>query len=139
MPANRSTDGDLDDLPLYIRRGFGKDRSWVDRAKCRNNENLPGFAWTIEVRDSRMMGKPPKRVTARALHRLALKECLLCPVQWECAKYAIDTDAVVGVWGARLEDLRWLACHSEWRDILVLAKEHAVPVQTIAQRSIVST
>jgi hypothetical protein len=88
---------------------FESDLSWAKEGKCQTSDGQPKAAWTILPREKVRLGK--ELVEGKVLIAMAVEVCRGCPVQWDCARHALDSapngDYIWGTWGARMEDLRW--------------------------------
>lgn len=95
----------------------GVDTEWMEHARCR----FPG-AYAFWCCNS------AKTNESRERRSWAVMECSLCPVQWECTEYAIDTMDLWNICGVAPEDREFLERKRTWRQLLSMAKEAGVPV-----------
>jgi hypothetical protein len=114
---------------------MGVDRSWAQRGLCAKDTDVPRLAWTKQ-KPMRVNGQV---ISAKKLTEMAVGVCRLCPVQWECASYAIETGSGwgrggAGLWSTTMERLEWLAHQRDWRNLLAAAKEMNMPVDTAIGR-----
>lgn len=114
-----------------MTRSHGLDSTWKTEARCAgksNNPNSPWYdAWFIEPKGKRNLGGAIVRGTE--LIKVALDICMHCPVQWDCATYALDSNEPQGTWGMAFEDLRWVKKQKNAREIIDTARELGVAVQ----------
>lgn len=68
------------------------------------------------------------------LIQLALQICGRCPVQWDCAEYAITTEQRWGTWAMHIDDLRSIRGRRVGLDIVDRARRSGVPVQMAISR-----
>lgn len=131
MPAPHSLDGGTDHLPRHMRCAQGQNLDWKSGAKCRNAAGVPMMAWHVDRKDSKtkLMGRP-----ATAWIALALAICETCPVQWDCARFALAVGEKWHTWGMDVDDLRWLSTQREADRVVSMAEEHGVPVQVAVRR-----
>lgn len=80
--------------PSYVTSIIGQDLTWMVDAACRRPGNIVhAVAWT---------GTPGSQVPNRGgdldlVRERALSVCRVCPVQWDCARFAIETGDVWNV------------------------------------------
>jgi hypothetical protein len=96
-------------MPRYIRAALGVDRDWVVHGYCRHADGGRDVAWRCSPAERITIGKT--KYIGAELIAYAEATCELCPVQWECARYALKTEANHGTWGAAQESLEWLRKH----------------------------
>lgn len=123
----------------------GQDNSWKSEGRCRPHWSLmdPDDArggmlhlvrhrwWTVNRSDRVSVPDGDKTVTVSptAMRRMALLLCQVCPVQWDCVRFAIDVDADY-TWAATDADREWLRTHvPEWREHVSRAEANGQPVQ----------
>jgi hypothetical protein len=136
MPRITSCDGDLDDLGGLITRAYGIDRNWMEHGACRgwaNDDDLTPSPWqfdpTQEVPVKRADGTVAV-LMGREMQKLALIHCAGCPVQYDCAEYAVEAGLMLaGTWAMKIVDLAWLQKQDDWREILMDAFVAGTPVQ----------
>jgi hypothetical protein len=128
------TDGST--YPTYVKRCHGHDTSWTDQARCKGLSSDPKSpwynAWSTEPKTKHRFGDMV--VLGEQLIKVGLDLCMHCPVQWDCATWALNVDEPQGTWGMRFEDLRALR---EIRNPLALierARLAEVPVQVAVRR-----
>lgn len=127
MGARSSFDSGTD-IPKSMRRARGVSTSWKSKGRCHSASRpaeVPGFAWTVEAKDKGplLLGRP-----AAAWIKMALMVCNNCPVQYECARWAIEVDERWGTWAMPIEELHWLKKRAHGR-IIDAAEDLGVPVQ----------
>lgn len=102
------TDGST--LPNYVTRSHNVDASWTEDAKCKGLSGAtdsPWYnAWFIEPSGKQRIGDAIVR--GEELIKVALDICMHCPVQWQCARWALEVEEPQGTWGLPFDDLRWL-------------------------------
>jgi hypothetical protein len=110
VPAEISYGNDFNAWPVHVKLAFDEDRSWAEEARCTDSNGKLRFAWTVLANESIELGD--STYDGSSLIALALEYCRVCPVQWECAAFAIHTspkpEQLWGTWGADMVDLRWL-------------------------------
>lgn len=109
------------------------DRSFYADALCRTDDGVPKVAWTVDNRQAfhRIDGRLYKTST---LIDLALRTCQICPVQWECAAAAIESNELLGTWGDRIEHLVSygnVVGQDKYREELMAAKRVGRSVQVV--------
>lgn len=128
-------DDDVETFPLHVRLIYEADLSWSKDGKCRTSGqgNTP---WTILPKETITLGKDV--VEGKVLIAMALEVCRGCPVQWDCARHAIESAPhdyyIWGTWGAKMEDLRWLKRQADGLDRLGQASNNHEPVQVMIKR-----
>lgn len=134
MPFRRTTDGSVDDLPRYVRAGFGLDLSWKKEAKCKTETGLAGKAWTTTSTETVTIGD--ERIPGRKLIQMAVMICRTCPVQWECARYAIKSEAEIGTWGSEISKIKTFGARHNYDDLLDMAKDADIPVDDLVRMTL---
>jgi hypothetical protein len=132
MARTRSFDGTFEDLPLSMQRAARANRDYYTDAACRKDTRpTRTIAWVAVPGKKYQIGA--NVYDGEKLVELALLTCASCPVQWRCAAVAIEADEAAGVWGDTLENIRWLAKHTNHTHVLEMAESTGVSVQrTIA-------
>lgn len=59
----------------------------------------------------------------------AMTYCRVCPQQWLCARYAVETDVRTGTWGVPLRDISWLKKRKDGLNIIDHARVNEVTVE----------
>lgn len=125
--------GAMEAMPRYMNAAMGVDKTWAEQAMCRRSETSDiSVAWRISEGEEFRIGESVYK--ASELIALALQICERCPVQWDCARFAIIVGEDACTWGMRLQDLRKLR---EWDNGLALiekARAEETPVQQIVRR-----
>jgi Transcription factor WhiB len=128
--GNSFVDDDLDTFPLHVRLAFDVDLTWQAEGKCRNYDGELRVAWSILPKEEITFGS--STYLGAHLIAIALEYCRVCPVQYDCARYAVQTAPshtyIWGTWGASMNDLRWLKRQGSTA-IVDDAETHGVPVQ----------
>lgn len=130
----RSTDGTEDDLPTYIRKAFGHDRTWMQDAACHpliRDPELPHMTWMVPSGEVRIVGGV--RYAGEEMEALALPICHECSQQWLCARWAVEVDERTGTWSIPFKQLQWLKKQEDALSIVDTARVHNVPVQRAVQ------
>lgn len=124
------------DIPLSMRAARGVDTSWKEEARCRGSHrpaDLPDFAFTVDPKDRGplLLGRP-----AAAWIAMALIVCQGCPVQYGCARFAIEVGEKWGTWGMHTDDLKRLLKLGKVgaHRVVDVAEDHGVPVQVAVRR-----
>lgn len=131
----RGTDGTEDDLPTYIRRAFGKDRTWMVEGSChpRNRPSeITEMAWKVPYGETRIVDGV--KYEGERMERIALPICANCPQQWLCTRWAIEVDERTGTWGVGYGQLRWLKKQPDALNIIDTARVNLVTVQRAVQK-----
>lgn len=136
-----------DDIALAIRRLQAAQPDWVRRARCTGTSmdevgddtvnRTRSMWWRVGRNDSVdvEIDGSSVRVTAASMVRCALLVCQMCPVQWECAEFAIEGDEAF-TWAASETDRRWFAENvADWREQLAQARSEGLPVQQLISRT----
>jgi hypothetical protein len=122
-------------MPRYIRAAIGQDREWVVHGYCRHADGGRDIAWRCTPAE-RVTIKDGTRFIGAELIAFAEATCELCPVQWECARFAVRIEASVGTWGMSHEDLDWVKKEiSDPVAFINLADEDDLPVQVAVRRA----
>lgn len=115
-----------DTWPNYVQVMLRvRDGDWQDEAACRNPKNFVSTpkgkaAWTASLGRSK---------AADELRALALSVCWVCPVQWECAAFAIHTEDRWNLAGGLLPaERKVLARAGDWQGRLDMARASGVAV-----------
>lgn len=130
MPNVRGTDGTEDDLPTYIRKAFGRDRSWMYEGLCHVSQRPPGtpaLAWVIPAGEHRVIDGVEHN--GDVMQAIALPICDKCPQQWLCTRWAVDVDERTGTWGIAYKQLVWLKKQPDATTIVDAARVNAIPIQ----------
>jgi len=116
-------------MPLSVRRAHEADRSYYDRAMCRSIVDTPKIAWLADPGRKYRYGN--HLYSGTKLVELALKGCSMCPVQWDCARTAIQAGESAGIWSDTMDQLHWLYRTYPTRhiDIIEMARSTGVTVQ----------
>lgn len=135
MPRKLSTDAGTDALPLYMRLALGLDRSWVIRGRCLRTNGDMSRAWVVDPRRNVTFSDGSVK-SGWAMREYALTECRLCPVQWDCAIFAVKSEATTAIWSAPLDDLRkFTRRFTDWEHRIRTAERYDVPVQVMLRRA----
>lgn len=132
MPAKPSFSASMDDCPSYVKAGYGLSRTWVLDALCRDMGGEHRMAWVVSPEQRVNIGESV--IKGEKLIDAALGVCFGCPVQYECATYAVRSMADAGTWGMRIDDLRWLRRQPDAVPIIEVCEEVHEPVQRGVQR-----
>jgi len=126
---------DDETYPRYIRAVIGLDVSWKRRGRCTNRGKGAHRVWFLEAQHPGI-GPETNKVTGDTLAKIALGECSLCPVQWECMFYATKGEQDFGIWGVRSTDRKFVRKHfpTTWEAELQQAAEEGEGVQTMMVR-----
>ena len=128
----------------YVKRVVTRDETWRLNANCRDGGpqlvdlfccleddlyvNRGGFPVRVDApkrREIPITGLSMQQYVVGAL-------CVPCPVQWECARHALEHEAdnkrSTGAWSMTRRDLRWLAGRSDAMQIVDTARYEGVAV-----------
>lgn len=124
----------LDELAAYAQRVVGMDSTWMTHAVCRGLDQAKKAWFTCITRDELWIAG--SRTNGYEAHKHAVNICFNCPVQWECARWAVEVEEEVGVWGMFPADLGWLQDHAaNPLGIIDTARVAEEPVQVAVQRA----
>lgn len=141
MPAVPSGERAIEDMPRYIRAAIGAEWDWTTRSICRNAEGERRVAWTCTPAERIPIGK--SRYLGAELIAYAEATCELCPVQWECVRFAVQIEAKVGTWGLTFSDLEWLRStfpdEADQIAFVNAADDEDIPVQEAIRRARTAT
>jgi hypothetical protein len=73
-------------------------------------------------------------ISGAELVKYALIVCSGCPVQYDCAHYAIEAMMIAGTWSCPITQLRWLQKQSDAFDLVEMARDAHLPMQNVAVR-----
>lgn len=133
MPAKCGTkSGQIEDLPRYIRLALGLDLEWKVKGLCRHDNGDTNIAWRVAPSDRVDVGG--SRYVGAELIAYAEAVCELCPAQWSCARYALESEALFGTWGMDYEKLEWLRRQGNSLAVIDAADAEDVPVQVAVNR-----
>jgi hypothetical protein len=131
----RAGDVDVEDLPVAYTRGHGRPIGWRSDARCKDIEQPRAAAsdgsrvtpWLATTGETYVF--VGRRTAGAKLIEMALLECAMCRVQWDCASFGVSVGEPVGVWAMSIEDRRWLQRQSEPDLIIKQAEADGQPVQ----------
>lgn len=122
-------------MGVLITAAFGLSREWAERAACRtwrSDADVPS-PWQFDPDQVVYLEREDgtkATLFGREMRQLALLSCRGCPVQYECATYAVDAKMVAGTWAMKIADLRWLQRQGDRAaDIIAAAQLEGRPVQ----------
>lgn len=105
------------------------ERTWMQHGLCRTGK-LPSWAWRCgEDGEVELAGRMVERAE---ITKMAVMICQTCPVQWSCARFAIDTEAQLCTYGCRRRHMRWLQEDIEYWDAMLIlddAEKLGIPVE----------
>lgn len=108
----------------------GLDQSWMPKGSCRNypagRQPDGSTLWHADMTDKRYPTRAER--DHNALATVALMICRNCPVQYECADFAVRSEACAGTYGVRLSNLRWLQ-EGMNRSVLDRGRTSGLPVE----------
>lgn len=142
MPRGNSfIDDDPATFPLHVRLAYDHSLEWRAEGRCRGYDGQLRLAWSILPKEEVAFGDSV--YLGSELIALALEFCRGCPVQYDCARYALRTAPshtyIWGTWGAHMADLRWAKRTEVGEAVIDRAEAEAVPVQvalTEARRTV---
>lgn len=114
----------------YINSVAYGDQSWRSRSKCRDSSPQIVEMFTCDEQASfELFGE---QVSGYHIQQYLVTEyCHTCPVQWECARHAVQhemDDRYTGAWAMLRRDLRWLAQRDDALGFIDAAKVAEVPI-----------
>ncbi len=121
-------------LSPLIRAAMGLDRSWSSDGSCRHHPEgvLPtGATWWHGETASVGARLQPKLKLKAEMAAAALLVCQGCPVQYECATYAVEGSMQAGIWGVSSQNREWLQRLNPTLAVALIdeARTKAVPVE----------
>lgn len=138
MPRRSITSDNVGDVPGYIGAARLADWDWRDQALCREpHDGIPGLAWTVDSWQRIKMptaDDPHRVVKGERFIQLAKMICRACRVQWDCARFAVITQACSGTYSDDIKSILWLAKRPDWNEVLDRAQSADVPVQVAIRR-----
>lgn len=83
-----------------------------DRRPCRHQNRDPSLPnpWHLSLNE--VIEIEGQRVRSDIFVNAAIAACAECPVQWDCASYAVRTSSYGITFAMSASDLRWLTHHS---------------------------
>ncbi len=136
MARIRAGSVDVEDLPVGYTRGHNKPIGWHDEARCRSDAisrasskkgGLPSL-WLVKTDETYVF--VGRRTSGAKLIELALLECAMCPVQWDCARFAVQVREPLGTWAMSIEDREWLQDQPIDADVFIKqAESDCRPIQ----------
>lgn len=97
----------FDTFREYALRVAGRDNSWKKQSLCLEHPEFAGSFvadeddWLVDGDDKWVSGYEAQK-------RVVEQFCLVCPVQWECARWGIEVEEEVGVYALTVRERRWL-------------------------------
>ena len=130
LTRHQTADGELF-LGELIHAADGLDRSWVESSPCRLwAGSLRPTPWQVHKDQRFVEERDGKKVVMRGdeMIKMALMICATCPVQYDCAAYAVEGLMQAGTWSMGIANLRWLQGQEGALDLVAEARELAVAV-----------
>jgi Transcription factor WhiB len=139
----RTGEAEPEGMPRAYTCGHGVPIGWKAEARCgRQRAGMtalslrkggePSF-WCVEPFETYRVGND--RVSGAQLLEIALGECSLCPVQWDCASAAVQADEPWGVWGMSFEALEWVKHLPSPETFIRSAERRHKPIQFAVARA----
>lgn len=137
-----------EEFGVFIAAAVGLDKTWMPKGKCQQWRYEDGLddhptlrfrptPWHVGSSSKVQVGAG--HISGRELSAVALLICHSCPVQWDCARYAIRGRIQAGTWAMKISYLRDLQL--EWQragvDVFAIiddAQVQGVPVQVAIER-----
>ncbi len=117
----------------YINRVAFRDETWRLRSACRNSS--PQIVTMFTCTEDETFEMFDKQIDGYHIQCYLVESyCRTCPVQWECARHAIEVEEVeagdrsTGAWAMTRRDRRWLFKQSNALGIIDQAHWDGVPV-----------
>lgn len=110
LTRHQTADGELF-LGELIHAADGLDRSWVESSPCRLwAGSLRPTPWQVHKDQRFVEHRDGKKVVMRGdeMIKMALMICATCPVQYDCAAYAVQGLMQAGTWAMGIANLRWM-------------------------------
>lgn len=116
-----------------MRAAQGQRLDWKEQARCRDNPDVPKFAWTVVEGDTGplLLGRKPEAWIA-----MALMICQSCPAQYGCARFAVAVDEKWGTWAMPLEHLKRLKRLPAPDTVIDVAEDLGVSVQVAVDQAL---
>ena len=129
MPFVRSYAGTDEDWPAYVLRARGRDRSWMSQGSCspeNRSWSVGKMTWMVPRGETRVVDGV--KYVGDEQERIALKICGTCPMQWQCARWAVEVQEASGTWAMPLNSLRWMLKQDDALLIVDNARVNEIPV-----------
>lgn len=114
-----------------IRAAFGLDTTWQEHGRCRSWRTDQPDAKKSPWLEGATRGKNADGVSGVEIVKAALMLCSSCPVQYDCAEYALQGLMIAGTWAMDINDLKWLQRQTDGQSIVDLARVQKRPVQDV--------
>lgn len=117
---------------MLLTACYGLDRSWAKNGSCFGwGTKRPGQPTPWQVAPGRRYGD----YSGSELVKYALLWCHSCPAQYDCASFAVRGKMIAGTWGLPITQLRWLQEQDDAFDLIELARQNGIAVQTVASEA----
>lgn len=94
----------------------------------RNKPEVSAVAWKISRGETRIVDG--HRYVGETCEWHVMPICRVCPQQWLCARYAVETDVRTGTWGVPYDDIRWLKKQPDAVSIIDHARVQSITIET---------
>jgi hypothetical protein len=122
-------EADLSHLFAEIER----EMPWRKHGLCRRSADRSIWFVVGEDESVRWQGQA---INGRQAQLLAVdKYCSECPVQYDCAMWAVQNEEPTGVWAMVIRDMLWLQRFGGGEIIVEYAKMLDEPVQVVVRRT----
>lgn len=134
----RNTSGSIDALGTLLTAAYECPDEWMGEARCSAERyhfdaGIP-TPWQFDpdqqVTVDRGDGQPTV-LHGEEMIELGLMSCFGCPVQYECARYAICGKMRAGTFAMRIRDLRWLQRSGMADTLIDYAEAEQLPLQRV--------
>ena len=136
LTRQRLCEGSIDDLGVLLTAAFGLNASWHSEARCKDwngpDELIP-TPWQFDPGQKVKIG-PKQWLRGSEMIDLALMSCYACPVQSDCATWAVKARARAGTFAMKIIDLKFLESLDE--DVALALIEEAAAAGVPLQRAI---
>lgn len=132
MTTATSTDDSVDfGLGVLLSFAMELDREWMKAGSCYNwGSKRPGHPTPWQVSPKQTVSG----VSGTEMMRYAQMICFACPAQYDCLKFAVEGRMIAGTWAVRAKTLQWFQQQEDALDLIEMAREKAIPVQTLASK-----
>lgn len=119
-------------LAVFLTRLY-REMPWRDNGLCRRSNDRS--RWFVVGEDEEVEWQN-ETINGRQAHILAVdKYCSECPVQYDCAMWALRHEEPTGVWGMTIRDMLWLQRFGGGELIIEYAKSLDEPIQDVVRHT----
>ncbi len=116
-----------------MRRAKDVPTAWKEEGPaCRGEHGERVDAWRVDANETVKHGETT--FTGAELIAYASHVCEYCPVQWDCASYAVAIEPTVGTWSVPLDDVKVLIRSGIGEDVIRVAQRKRMTVKEAVAR-----